>query len=38
VPVLDLVLIVVGLPTAAAIGGFFLAGREPSPIAHQPLE
>jgi putative ABC transport system permease protein len=38
VPVLDLVLIVVGLPTAAAIGGFLLAGREPSPIAHQPLE
>jgi hypothetical protein len=38
VPVLDLFLIIVGLPVAAAVGGFLLAGREPSAIAHQPLE
>ena len=38
VPVLDLLLIIVGLPVAAAVGGFLLAGREPSAIAHQPLE
>ena len=38
VPVLDLVLIVVGLPVAAAIGGFLLAAREPSAISHRSLE
>ena len=38
VPVLDLVLILVGLPMAAAAGGWLFAGREPAAIAHQPLE
>jgi putative ABC transport system permease protein len=37
-PALDLVLIVVGLPIGVAVGGFVLAGREPSAIACQPLE
>jgi putative ABC transport system permease protein len=36
VPVLDLVLVVIGLPAAAAIGSWLLAGREPATIAHQP--
>jgi putative ABC transport system permease protein len=38
VPVLDLVLVLVGLPLAAAAGGWLFAGREPAAIAHQPLE
>ena len=38
VPVDDLVVIVVGLPLAATIGGWLLAGREPPTIARQPLE
>jgi putative ABC transport system permease protein len=38
VPVLDLVLILVGLPVVAAAGGWLFAGREPPAIAHQPLE
>jgi len=38
VPVLDIVLIVIGLPVVAAVGGWLLAGREPSDIAHQPIE
>jgi putative ABC transport system permease protein len=38
VPVLDLILILVGLPVVAAIGGWLLAGREPREIAHQPIE
>lgn len=38
VPVLDLVLIVVGLPLAAAAGGWLFAGRQPAAIAHQPIE
>ena len=37
VPVLDLVLVLVGLPAAAAAGGWLFAGREPPAIAHQPL-
>jgi putative ABC transport system permease protein len=38
VPVVDLVLILVGLPVLAAAGGWLLAGREPAGIARQPLE
>ncbi len=38
VPVLDLVLIVVGMPAVAAIGSWLLAGREPSGIARQAIE
>jgi putative ABC transport system permease protein len=38
VPVLDLLLVLVGLPVAAAAGGWLFAGREPPAIAHQPLE
>lgn len=35
-PVADLILILVGLPAAAAAGGWLFAGREPSAIARQP--
>lgn len=38
IPAIDLLLILAGLPTAAAVGGWLLAGREPSNIARQPLE
>jgi putative ABC transport system permease protein len=37
-PWLDLAAVLVGLPVAAAVGGWLLAGREPRAIAHQPLE
>jgi putative ABC transport system permease protein len=38
VPALDYLLILVGLPVVAIIGGWLLAGREPAAIARQPLE
>jgi putative ABC transport system permease protein len=38
VPWLDPVAVLVGLPVAAAVGGWLLAGREPRAIAHQALE
>jgi len=38
VPAADLLLILVGLPLAAAIGGWLFAGRQPPAIARQPLE
>jgi putative ABC transport system permease protein len=38
VPILDLVLIVIGLPIVATIGSWLLAGREPPAIARQPIE
>jgi putative ABC transport system permease protein len=38
VPSLDILLLLVGLPVAAAIGGWLLAGRDPDRIARQPLE
>jgi putative ABC transport system permease protein len=38
VPVLDLLLIFIGLPVVAAAGGWLFAGREPPAIAHQPIE
>ncbi len=37
-PVLDLLLILIGLPIAATIGGWLFAGREPSAIQRQPIE
>ncbi len=38
VPTLDYLLILVGLPVVAVIGGWLLSGREPAAIARQPLE
>ncbi|MGE5286544.1 MAG: FtsX-like permease family protein [Micromonosporaceae bacterium] len=38
VPVGDLIVILAGLPLAAAIGGWLFAGREPAAIARRPLE
>ena len=38
VPAFDLLLVLVGLPVAAAMGGWIFAGREPPAIARQPLE
>jgi putative ABC transport system permease protein len=37
VPVTNLLLIVVGLPLTAALGGWILAGREPPGIGRQPI-
>jgi putative ABC transport system permease protein len=38
IPAIDFLLILVGLPIVAAVGGWLLAGREPSAIARQALE
>ena len=38
IPAIDFLLTLAGLPTVAAIGGWLLAGRNPSGIARQPLE
>ena len=38
VPVANLLLIVVGIPLVAVIGGWLLAGREPTTIGRRPLE
>lgn len=38
VPVRNLLVILVGMPLAAAVGGWLLAGREPRAIARQPME
>ena len=38
VPVVDLLLILVGLPLVAGVGGWLLAGRPPPAISRQPLE
>jgi hypothetical protein len=38
VPITSLLLILVGMPLAAAVAGWLLAGREPDAIAHQPTE
>jgi putative ABC transport system permease protein len=37
-PVTDLLLILVALPVAGAVGGWLLAGRQPPAIARQPLQ
>jgi putative ABC transport system permease protein len=38
VPLLDYLLVLIGLPAIAVIGGWLLAGRQPAVIARQPLE
>ena len=38
IPAIDFLLVLIGLPAVAAIGGWLLAGRNPSGIARQPLE
>jgi putative ABC transport system permease protein len=38
IPVANLLLILVGMPLAAVIGGWLLAGREPGAIGRRPLE
>ena len=38
VPTLDLLLVLVGLPVAAAAGGWLFAGRQPPAIARQPMQ
>jgi putative ABC transport system permease protein len=38
IPVSNLLLILVGMPLVAVIGGWLLAGREPSAIGRRPLE
>jgi len=38
VPVSDVLILLLGLPLAAAAGGWLLAGREPEVIARQPLD
>jgi putative ABC transport system permease protein len=38
VPLPNLVIIVVGLPLAAFVGGFIFAGREPPLVSRQPIE
>jgi len=38
VPMTDIVILLIGLPLAAAIGGWLFAGREPPAVARQPLE
>src|SRR5262249_36339505 len=38
IPVANLLLILVGMPLVALIGGWLLAGREPSAIGRRPLE
>jgi len=38
VPVENLLVILVGMPLAAVVIGWLLAGREPTAIAHQPIE
>ena len=37
IPVTNLLMILVGMPAAAVLGGWLLAGREPALIARQPL-
>jgi putative ABC transport system permease protein len=38
VPMKNLVIILVGMPLAAAVAAWLLAGREPPAITHQPIE
>ena len=37
-PATNLLIILVGMPFVAAIGGWLFAGRQPRDMAHQPLE
>jgi hypothetical protein len=34
----DILILLIGLPLLAAVGGWLLAGREPPAIARQPIE
>ena len=36
--VTNLLIILVGMPLAAAVGGWIFAGRQPRDLGHQPLE
>jgi putative ABC transport system permease protein len=38
VPLTDMLILLIGLPLAAAVAGWLLAGREPQGIARQPLD
>jgi putative ABC transport system permease protein len=38
VPVTNLLIILIGMPLAAAVGGWIFAGRQPRDLGHQPLE
>ena len=38
IPTINLLLILVGMPLIAVAGGWLFAGREPSGVAHQPIE
>src|SRR5215472_7553490 len=38
VPVTNLLIILIGMPLVAAIGGWIFAGRQPADLGHQPLE
>ena len=38
VPITDIVILLIGLPLVAAVGGWLFAGREPPAIARQPIE
>ena len=38
IPVINLLLILVGMPLIAVLGGWLLAGREPGLIGRRPLE
>jgi len=38
VPPSDILILLIGLPLAAAVGGWLFAGREPPAVARQPLE
>ncbi|MGH3173468.1 MAG: hypothetical protein ACRDPF_06320, partial [Streptosporangiaceae bacterium] len=38
VPLTGVLLLLIGLPLIAAVGGWLLAGREPPLIARQPIE
>jgi putative ABC transport system permease protein len=37
-PISELLILAVGLPVAAAVGGWLFAGREPPAVAHRPIE
>jgi putative ABC transport system permease protein len=38
VPPSDILILLIGLPLVAAIGGWLFAGREPPAVARQPIE
>ena len=38
VPLADMLILLVGLPLAAAAGGWLFAGRKPPAVARQPIE